>query len=74
MEPTLQEETMTTNTDPTRGEGISREASTTKNRCDGWCGSTFTTSALLSDHQRLHAATSAAEETAILEGQGERRP
>ena len=45
----------------------------TKNRCD-ICGSSFTTEALLNDHQRLHEAKTEAEKAAILEEQGERKP
>jgi len=43
------------------------------NRCPT-CSSEFTTEALLSDHQRLHDSSSGAEDTALLEQQGERRP
>jgi uncharacterized Zn finger protein len=43
-----------------------------RNRCPT-CGSEFTTEALLAAHERTHAA-SPAEEAAILEEQGERKP
>ena len=45
----------------------------TKNRCDT-CGSSFTTEALLADHERLHAAETAEEKEVILKEQGERKP
>lgn len=43
-----------------------------QNRCPQ-CGSEFTTEALLADHKRTHGA-SPAEDAAILEKQGERKP
>ena len=45
----------------------------TKNRCDV-CGSSFTTEALLADHQRLHEAETSEEKEEILKEQAERKP
>jgi NAD-dependent SIR2 family protein deacetylase len=43
-----------------------------RNRCPT-CGAEFTTEAILADHERTHGA-SRAEDAAILERQGERKP